>query len=400
MAAQFDIAVIGGGIHGCGVAQAAAAAGYSVAVLEQNSLAAGTSSRSSKLIHGGLRYLESAQFSLVRQSLREREILLRNAPQLVKRQRFYIPVYKYASRRPWQIAAGLSLYALLGGLKSDTWFRTVRPERWGELDGLVEQDLQRVYQYWDAQTDDAALTRAVMYSATQLGAVLHCPARVNAVQHDGRGYRIEFSEQDKQQGLDCTCLVNAAGPWVPRVQEMITPVVDSPAVDLVQGSHIVIEQPAPSAVYYVESLSDHRVVFIMPWQGKTLVGTTETKYRGDPAEVAPTRKEIAYLTDLVRHYFPHFNHTVVEQFAGLRVLPREDERPFHRPRETVYFEDQRLPGYLALLGGKLTGYRAVAEKTIKMLKPNLPPTTPRADTRTLELHPAPESFPDSPLRPE
>ncbi|MCA9189545.1 MAG: FAD-dependent oxidoreductase, partial [Planctomycetales bacterium] len=164
-----DILVVGGGIHGVGVAQAAAAAGYRAVLLEQRRLAAGTSSRSSKLIHGGLRYLESGQFRLVRESLRERELLLRLAPGLVHRQPFYIPVYPHMSRPRWKLTIGLTLYWLLGGMESELRFGSVRRQDWDELDGLTTDKLRAVLRYVDAQTDDRALTEAVMRSAESLG---------------------------------------------------------------------------------------------------------------------------------------------------------------------------------------------------------------------------------------
>ena len=154
----FDVVVIGGGIHGAGVAQAAAAQGYSVLVLEQSAIAAGTSSRSSKLIHGGLRYLENAQFSLVRECLRERALLLKNAPELVKLKPFYIPVYSETSRSAWQIRAGLALYSTLGGLGADTRFKIVPRHEWGTLDGLDREDLHKVFRYYDGQTDDKEMS--------------------------------------------------------------------------------------------------------------------------------------------------------------------------------------------------------------------------------------------------
>ena len=172
MAESYDLVIIGGGIHGAGIAQAAAARGLSVMVLEQSGIASGTSSRSSKLIHGGLRYLESGQFALVRECLHERTLLLKLAPQLVKLKSFYIPVYRDTTRRPWLLHLGLSLYALLGGLHPAVRFCRVPQSRWRNLDGLDTAQLEAVFQYNDAQTDDAALTRAVMRSAQQLGAQL------------------------------------------------------------------------------------------------------------------------------------------------------------------------------------------------------------------------------------
>src|SRR6204780_15197 len=174
---EYDVIVVGGGIHGAGVVQAGAAAGHSTLLIEKCALASGTSSRSSKLIHGGLGYLESGQFSLVRESLRERAVHLRIAPDLVELKPFFIPVYKDTRRRPWQLRLGLSMYALLGGFDASTRFGTVPKEEWQELDGLDTRNLQAVIRYHDAQTDDARLTRAVVESARSLGGELAVPAR-------------------------------------------------------------------------------------------------------------------------------------------------------------------------------------------------------------------------------
>src|SRR5450631_2720756 len=173
---QYDVVVVGGGIHGAGVLQAAAAAGHSALLIERLGLASGTSSRSSKLIHGGLRYLESGQFSLVRESLRERAILLRIAAELVELKPFFIPVYRDTRRRPWQLKIGLWIYALLGGFGASTRFGAVPKAEWPALDGLDTHDLDAVIRYHDAQTDDALLTRAVVQSALSLGAEIAMPA--------------------------------------------------------------------------------------------------------------------------------------------------------------------------------------------------------------------------------
>src|SRR3984957_18551600 len=165
---EYDVIVVGGGIHGAGVMQAAAAAGHSTLLIEKCALASGTSSRSSKLIHGGLRYLESGQFALVRESLRERAIHLRIAPDLVHLKPFFIPVYDDTRRRPWQLKAGLSIYALLGGFDASTRFGSVPKREWAKLDGLETRGLDAVICYQDAQTDDARLTRAVVQSALEL----------------------------------------------------------------------------------------------------------------------------------------------------------------------------------------------------------------------------------------
>jgi glycerol-3-phosphate dehydrogenase len=390
--AEVDVCVIGGGIQGCGVAQAAAAAGYNTVLLEQIALGSATSRRSSKLVHGGLRYLESAQFALVAKSLAERERLLRNAPELVRRVPFYIPIYKHTRRRPWQIALGLSVYAVLGRLQAAACYRSLDHEQWLQLDGLKQDGLQAVYQYWDAQTDDMQLTRAVMYSAMQLGAQLLCPARFIAAQHRGGRYHVDFQQGESEQSLSCKVLINAAGPWVREVHTNLASPVSLPPIELVQGAHLILKQSAPAGVYYVESPSDQRAVFVMPWYGQTLIGTTETLITGDPAGVQPTEHEVDYLRNIAHFYFPQNDDHVLEAFAGVRVLAKGEQSAFHRPRDTLLFTDRELPGYLALIGGKLTAYRVTAAKVMQMLKHTLPARRPIADTRDVRFGKAPENL--------
>lgn len=387
MSRQYDVAVIGGGIQGCGVAQAAAAAGYSVVLLEKTSLASATSSRSSKLIHGGLRYLESGQFHLVAESIRERELLLKNAPELVRRVPFYIPLYKQTSRKSWQLFIGLSLYAVFGRLIATACFRRLPEQDWPGLDGLETRNLKSVYQYTDAQTDDVKLTRAVMQSAMDMGAELICPARFKSAHHEKNSYTVVYEKDNQVSELACTTLVNACGPWVNDVQKHITPGVKQTPIELVQGAHIVIRQPAPRGVYYVESPGDKRAIFVMPWYEHTMVGTTETHYDGDPGEIVPTEHEIDYLRNITEYYFPNYDTEILHSFAGARVLPAGDESMFNRSRDTVYFTDQLLPGYVALMGGKLTDFRASAEKAMAKIKTCLPDKKAIADTREIKLRP-------------
>lgn len=383
---SYDVAVIGGGIHGAGALQAAAAAGYRAVLLEKNQLAHGTSSRSSKLIHGGLRYLETAQISLVHESLREREILLRIAPDLVRRVPFYVPVFRETSRRPWQLRVGLSLYAILGGMMANARFSSVPRRQWPDLDGLDTVGLQAVFRYWDAQTDDAALTQAVVSSARELGAELLCPATFVSARRTDRGYRVAFRLEDREDEIDCVALVNAAGPWANRILESIDPTPPKLEVDLVQGSHIVVGGEVRQGIYYAEAPRDRRAVFIMPWEGKTLVGTTESPFDGDPEKVEPLWTEIGYLQETLARYFPSHETDVLESFAGLRVLPRQDGSFFRRPRETIFFaDDPREPRLITLYGGKLTAYRSSARKLLRRLRAVLPARTVVADTATLPL---------------
>ncbi len=392
MTKQYDVCIIGGGIQGCGVAQAAAAVGYRVLLLEQTGLASATSSQSSKLIHGGLRYLESAQFGLVMDSLYERELLIKNAPELVKRVPFYIPIYKHTSRRSWQVFLGLSLYAILGRLKAEACFRKVPATKWSQLDGLSEHNLQAVYQYSDAQTDDVQLTRAVMYSACQLGAELVCPAQFIQATYQNNNYQVLYTAEDSEREIFARVLINATGPWHNEVQNKISPQIKVPEIELVQGAHIVINQAPPRGVYYVESPSDRRAVFVMPWYQQTLIGTTETHYEGNPAKIEPTEHELDYLQNIVHYYFPTYDNNIVNSFAGVRVLPQSEKSMFSRTRDTIYITNSSLPGYVGLMGGKLTGYRSTAEKTLNKVKSYLGDTTERINTRAIQLGVAPDSF--------
>ncbi len=383
--------VIGGGIHGAGVAQAGAAAGHSVLVLEQyEALARGTSSRSSKLIHGGLRYLESGQFALVRECLRERAYLLRNAPELVRLRAFHIPVYRDSRHGPAAVAAGLALYALLAGLGPGSRFRTLPRREWGGLEGLRTQGLRTVFRYHDAQTDDAALTRAVMGSALALGAELELGAQVRAIALDGDGAEVRYRRGALERSCRGRVVVNAAGPWALGLTERATPAGPVPRVELVQGTHIVLAAQRQSYLY-LEAPRDRRPVFVVPWQGHTLVGTTERVFQGDPGTVAPHEEEIAYLLEVYRHHFPGADARLRGAFAGCRVLPGSRAGPHGRPRETLLVAERaRRPRLLTLYGGKLTAYRATAEKVLKRLGPALPARRPRADTRTLALTPVEE----------
>jgi glycerol-3-phosphate dehydrogenase len=388
MAEHFDVVVIGGGIHGVGVAQAAACDGYSVLVIEKSALANGSSSRSSKLIHGGLRYLEGFNLSLVRESLYERTLLLKLAPELVRLQPFHIPVYADTSRRPLTIRAGLSLYALLGGLRRANRFRALRRHEWDGLDGLETRGLQAVYRYFDAQTNDAGLTRAVMQSAIELGAELACPAEFMAAEIGGSGCRIQYRANGSVRECSSTTLVNAAGPWANTLAARIRPVPETIGIDLVQGAHLIMEGGLEQGCYYMEVPSDRRAVFLLPWGEHALLGTTETHFTGAPDEVAPLAGEEAYLLAVMQHYFPQRSHRVIDRFAGLRVLPAAKHAAFRRSREIRLVADNpATPRVLSIYGGKLTGYRATATKVMRVLQRTLPARQQVARTSRLPLKP-------------
>jgi glycerol-3-phosphate dehydrogenase len=364
MEQNFDICVIGGGIQGAGIAQAAALSGLSVALLEKSDWGAGTSSKSSKLIHGGLRYLESFQFGLVRESLRERRTLLNIAADIVKPNWFYLPVYKHSQHRPWQLSIGLTLYRILAGRKNLAAYKRVPRSKWNQLEGLNTANLETVFAYQDAQTDDQQLTRRVALSAQAQGATLLCPATVISAEKTYKGYSISLDLRGKRKTIYCRYLVNAAGPWINPVANTITPRPPIVDVDLVAGTHLEFSQQLSDRCFYLEAQQDQRAIFVMPYKGGTLLGTTETVFTGNPDQVNPSAEEIEYLLEVIRYHFPHFNHKPVKAWAGLRVLPSAEKTPFSRSREVQYAESDC---YLAIYGGKLTGYRATAAVAIKKI---------------------------------
>lgn len=379
----YDVIVIGAGIQGAGVAQAAALQGWSVLVIEQfDGPAQGTSSKSSKLIHGGLRYLETAQFSLVKECLQEKAILQKIAPKLVKPATFVVPVYKKNKRSPFWVGLGLWLYSLLGGSAP----RKIASVLWKNFPHLNTQNLRAMYSYEDAQTDDAALTRVVLAAAQEDDAEILYSTEVNAINKTGEGYKVNTN----RGSFTCATVVNAAGPWVNTIAGRCTfgvPMID---VDLVQGAHIVLDTPAFEQCFYFESPDDSRAVFTLPWKGKTMVGTTETHFTGDPKTCAPTADEEAYLKRAFDFYFPALaNVKILESFAGLRVLPMAEGSATKRARDTrIVFDNNvdTMKGYYAIYGGKLTGYRATAEKVVQCMAPVLGHSATLVSTKNIHLN--------------
>jgi glycerol-3-phosphate dehydrogenase len=366
-----DLVIIGGGINGAACAGAAARHGLSCLLLEQYSRPAqGTSGRSSKLIHGGLRYLETGQISLVRESLVDRARLLQIYPDLVKLVPFHIPVYSFSKRRPWQIRIGLVLYQLLGG----KGFQSVAKTEWHKLDGLRKDDLQAVFHYLDAQTDDAALTQAVLESAQQRGADIIMDACFIHAERQPQGYRIVYQLAGDSRECMAGVLINAAGPWVNQVLDQIQPAPARCEIDLVAGSHIVIPGRLQRGIYYLEAPVDKRAVFVQPWQDNILVGTTERIYQGPLESIQPDAEELEYLLGIYNHYFCKQMTTVdvIESFAGLRVLPVSKKSPFQRSRETIIQpDDAAAPRLFSIYGGKLTVHHATAEKLMQQVLPVL-----------------------------
>jgi glycerol-3-phosphate dehydrogenase len=256
---------------------------------------------------------------------------------------------------------------------------------------LIQTDLQAVFQYYDAQTDDIALTNAVLRSAQQLGAEVLLPAAFeNAVIHQDQ-CEVRVAAGGKIRAFSCAALVNAAGAWVNEILRNCSPRQFPLEVDYVQGTHIVINEPAKPGVFYLEAPQDQRAVFVMPWKGLCMIGTTETVFNGDAENVSPLAAEKRYLLSAYNHYFSaaRTESDIVSAFAGLRVLPRDSNTPFKRARDTLLVTNTEYKSRLiSIYGGKLTAYRSTAEKVMHRLRGSLPSRKLRGNTRSLALQPA------------
>ncbi|MCE9677753.1 FAD-dependent oxidoreductase [Shewanella sp. AS1] len=387
-----DIVIIGGGITGVGIAQRAQASGYRVVLLERGALGEQTSANSSKLIHGGLRYLESGQLNLVRQSLAERRALLSLAPDLVKAVPFYIPIYEGNQRGPMAIRAGLSLYALLSELDPLGYFNRIHESQWPSL-GIKLTGLQAVFRYFDAQTDDHQLTLAVAQSAAELGAKIMTQVELQQIAHDSSGCVLTYlqSESSEEKQLFAKCVINATGPWVNQTLARVTPTPAPIEISLVQGSHLLLDIAPPPGILYLESIYDKRVVFVIPWEGQTLLGTTETQV-DSPEQAGVTMEETDYLLGIYSHYFPYYSIDQLKQkltgtYCGMRVLPKLGGAAFDRPRETLMHSLDTHPQLLSIYGGKLTTFRHTAKEAVQWVKERIGARPIKADVDTLRLKP-------------
>jgi len=383
---HYDVVIIGAGIQGAGVAQAAAACGYKTLVIEKFPQAGmGTSCKSSKLIHGGLRYLESGQFKLVKECLSEREILLNIAPELVKLVAFYIPVYKNSLRPPWLIWIGLFIYSLFSLKK----FTRLKKNEWPSLDGLKLDTIKAVFKYYDAQTDDQKLTRAVIHSAQKLGATILYDADFVKSSAQQNIHHLSYKKNQQLHSVSSRCIVNCTGPWVNSTQVKISPLLKTPPIELVAGAHIIINKAINRGIYYLEA-ADKRAVFVMPWKNaSTLIGTTERLFTADVDNVAATEEEKNYLLQTYNQYFKATasGENITASFAGLRVLPVSEKSAFNKSRESLIIHNASSPGLITLIGGKLTAYRASSEDVLGEIKKLLgTPEKPRnCDTKKIPL---------------
>ena len=369
---DFDIAVIGGGINGAGIARDAAGRGLRVLLVEQNDLASGTSSASTKLIHGGLRYLEHGWFRLVREALIEREVLLQMAPHLIRPMLFVLPV-EPGMRPRWMLRLGLFVYDHLGGRKLLPATRTLDLAH-DPLGAPLKGRYEHGFEYSDCWVDDARLVVLNAVDAAARGATIRTRTRCVRVER-GEDWTLVLEVRGRRHVTTARMLINATGPWVTEFSEQVLRVPPPAHVRLIAGSHIVVRRLFEHDRGYIFQAPDGRVVFALPFEDDfTMIGTTDRDFSGDPETIAPGADEIAYLCAVAND---HFRKTIVPadviwSFAGVRPLYGEQsERPQDTPRDYVLALD-RVAGEAPLLtvyGGKITTYRRLAEEALEKLTP-------------------------------
>ncbi|HXC51183.1 MAG TPA: glycerol-3-phosphate dehydrogenase/oxidase [Candidatus Limnocylindrales bacterium] len=366
----FDVCVIGGGINGAAVARDAVLRGMTVALLERCDFACGTSSRSSKLVHGGVRYLQQGDVALVLESCRERDVLrTRIAPHLVRAQRFVFPIYDDDSTPVWQLRIGLTLYDLLAGFQNVARHKHLSVAALREHEPAIASDgLRGGALYYDCWTDDARLTLETALAARGAGAAMLNHAEVVAFEKDSTGRVVAAGVRDRLGSREATVharsFVNVAGPWLDAVRRLDDGGAP-PRLRLTKGVHAIFDRSRiGNRDAVVMRGIDGRVMFAIPWQSQSVIGTTDTFYTGDPAECRAEPDDIDYILAAVNRAFPQANVTardIISAYAGLRplVAPEDERTASEVSREDQVFESPA--GLLSLGGGKLTTHRKVAE---------------------------------------
>jgi glycerol-3-phosphate dehydrogenase len=369
--ADFDLVVIGGGINGAGIARDAAGRGIRVLLVEQNDLGSGTSSASTKLIHGGLRYLEQGAVRLVREALAEREVLLRMAPHLIRPLRFVLP--HHAGLRPaWQLRLGLFAYDRLGGRRILPGARTVDLTH-GALGTPLKRRYRVGFEYSDCQVDDSRLVVLNALDAAERGAVVRTRTRLVRADREEDVWQLVLSARGHCEAVTARALINAAGPWVAQVAKTLLRRPTVVRLRLVKGSHIVVRRLFDHDRAYILQSSDGRVIFAIPYvRDFTLIGTTDLDFEGDPGSAAVTAQEITYLCRAANEYLREslMPEHVVHAFAGVRPLyddgatkAKDATRDYVLALDAPYGEAPLLTVY----GGKITTYRRLAEAALEQI---------------------------------
>ncbi len=372
---KFDLAVIGGGITGAGVARDASMRGLDVVLLEKDDFSQGTSSRSTKLVHGGLRYLENYDFGLVHEALRERKLLLNIASHLVYPSKFFFPVYEESRVFPLQLRAGLFLYDLLALGKGIGKHEFIGPEESRKaFPGLKKEGLKSTGVYYDCQMDDARLVLSNVIDAFSRGARVANYAEVTGVDRlsDGGSWKLNVRDwlSEDQFKVRAKRIVNATGPWSDDVASTWR-TGGGGFLRPTKGAHLILPPLEADVAGFFPSIHDDRLFFVIPWEGKTLLGTTDTDFSGSPDELTVDSEDREYLLSNVNHYLDQVKFEesdVLAEFAGLRPLyftsrGEAEESEVSRDHEILIEKDS----IFTIIGGKYTTYRSMAEETLDLM---------------------------------
>ncbi len=373
MSDTVDLFIIGGGVNGAGIARDAAGRGLSVVLCEKDDLAEGTSSRSGKLVHGGLRYLEYYEFRLVREALIEREVLLNAAPHIIWPMRFVLP-HSPDDRPAWLVRLGLFLYDHLGGRKKLPGTRTLDLRR--DPEGApIKDKYTRGFEYSDCWVDDARLVVLNAIDAAEHGARVYTRTACTSARRDGDAWAIEMTDTETGEvhRLRARAVVNAGGPWVNDIINRVTGTNSRRNVRLVKGSHLITPKFWEGANAYLVQNHDKRVIFINPYEGdKALIGTTDIPFDGKPEDVRAEDDEIDYLLAAVNRYFKLKlrREDVLETFSGVRPLYDDGQgNPSAVTRDYVFdLETSAGAPLLNVFGGKITTFRKLSEHALQKLK--------------------------------
>ncbi|WP_136799162.1 glycerol-3-phosphate dehydrogenase [Desulfosediminicola ganghwensis] len=375
----YDIFVIGGGINGCGIARDAAGRGLSVYLCEQHDLAHGTSSTSTKLIHGGLRYLEYYEFRLVRESLTEREVLLKNSPHIIWPLRFILPHHK-GLRPSWLIRLGLFLYDHIGGRKILPATSTVNLTN-DETGIPLKGDYHKGFEYSDCWVDDSRLVVLNAMDAAERGAVVETRSRCIHANRENDLWNItlENNETKEQHKIQAKCLINASGPWMDTTLAGIEYKHGTEHIRMVKGSHIIVDKLFDHSKAYIFQNSDGRIIFAIPYENNryTLIGTTDVDFQGDPDLVEISAEETEYLCSAANEYFTKniSPQEVVSSYSGIRPLfddGTSDAKAITRDYVLKLDEENGRAPLLSIYGGKITTYRKLAESVLEKLEEYFP----------------------------
>ncbi len=350
------VAIVGGGINGTGIAWELARRGYDVTLFEKGRCGEQTSSKTTKMIHGGLRYLERMHFGLVRESLRDRAWLLANAPHLVKPLEIVLPVFADTPRSRVVIRAGLVLYDALAGRANIHRHRRLSVPAMLDRGPLVREALRGGFSYWDAQVDDLALVRAVVASASRDGASVRESTRVTRLGRSGGEWVVGIDSGEERADM----LINAAGPWMNELLRA-NGMRERYTLSLVRGSHLMLRHRVSESAFLLQSVNDRRVFFVLPWKGTTLVGTTEVMHDRPLDGVEASDEEVEYLVERFNRYFDRkiTRDDVASSFAGVRPLVGRAANPSALARDYRVVRNGNL---INVFGGKMTTFMSLAQK--------------------------------------